>query len=237
MRRALLFFLGTMLGLAAETLLWNGPNLVSMEDGWHAPAFTRVVGVGVIVEGVAVALGAAVCLGRAIGPLSSAAMQGGTDSPIVVGGGPVLPVCGMLFLLAAFGTFGQALKTSQTLGVMDSMPGNFGPDLVADFRGQAWATWSLCILWLVGGAALGMTPLILKPQAWRLGWPMSGLGCAIAAAGLVLSGLGALVCFGNALAMEGASQDVSLVGQIGVLAGAVIAVMGSVVTVLGRSKT
>jgi hypothetical protein len=236
MRRALLFSLGIVLGLAAETILWNGPDLVLLQDGWHSPAFTRTVGVGVIVEGALFALGAALCFGRALGPLSSEATQGGTDLPAAVGGGPVLPVCGILFLLAAFGTLGQAQKKSQTLEVMDSMPGKWGSELVADYRSQVWANWTLCILWLVGGAALVMTPLILKPRAWRLGWPMSGVGCGIAAGGFLLSGLGAFVCFANGLAMEGASKDVSFVGLLGVLAGAIVAFVGSVVAVLGRSK-
>jgi hypothetical protein len=236
MKRAWLFSLGSVLGLAAETILWNGPDLVLLEDGWHWPAFTRMVGVGVIVEGALVALAAALCLGRALGPLSAEATPGGTDWAAAVGGGPVLPVCGILLLLAGFETFGQAQKVAHTLAVMESEPGNIGPEIVADYRSQVGANWTLCILWLVGGAALVMTPLILKPWAWRLGWPMSGVGCGIAAGGFLLSGLGAFVCFANGLAMEGASKDVSFVGLLGVLMGAIVAVMGSVVTVLGRSK-
>ncbi len=65
---------------------------------------------------------------------------------------------------------------------------------------------------------------------------MSGVGCGIAAGGFLLSGPGALVCFANALAMEGASADVCFVGLLGVLAGAIVAVMGDTVTVRGRSK-
>jgi hypothetical protein len=233
MRRVLFFFPGIVLGLAAETILWNGPDLVLLEDGWHSPAFTGMVGVGVIVEGVLVALAAAICFGRALGPLSSEATQGGTDLAASVGGGPVLPVCGTLWLLAGFVTFGQAQKVVHTLAVMESEPGNIGPEIVADYSGQVWANWTLCILWLVGGAALVMTPLILKPRAWRLGWPMSGVGCGIAGGGFLLSGLGAFVCFANGLAMEGASKDVSFVGLVGVLMGAIVAVVGSVVTVRG----
>jgi hypothetical protein len=232
----LLFCLGIVLGLAAEAILWSGPNLVSLEDGWHPPAFTRMVGIGVIVEGALFALGAALCVGRAAGPLSLERGQGGTDLPAAVGGGPVLPVCGILLLLAAYGTFGQAQKDWHTLQVMESEPAGWGPELVAAFRPQVWESWTLCILWLVGGAALVMTPLILKPRAWRLGWPMNGVGCGIAAGGFLLSGLGTLVCYANALAMEGASEDVSFVGLLGVLAGAIVAVVGSVVAVLGRSK-
>jgi hypothetical protein len=235
MGRAWLFSLGIVLGLAAETILWNGTELVLWEDGWHSPAFTRLVAVGVIVEGALLAFWAALCLGRALGPLSSEATPGGTDLPAAVGGGPVLPVCGILLLLAGLATFGQAQKVAQTLEVMESEPERLGTELVAAYRSQVWATWTLCMLWLVGGAALVLTPLILKPWVWRLGWPMNGVGCGIAASGFLLSGLGALVCFANGLAMEGASKDVSFVGLLGVLMGAIIAVTGSVITVRGRS--
>jgi hypothetical protein len=127
MRRVLLVCGGTFLGLAAGTILWNAPDLYLFTDSWHSAALTRMVGLGVIVEGVLTALGAALCLERAVVPLTPAPTQGDTaapgPAPATVGGGPVLPLCGVLFLLAAVGPFGQAHRDSEALEVMDSMPG------------------------------------------------------------------------------------------------------------------
>src|SRR5437588_525153 len=105
MRRGLLFSAGILLGLVAEAILWNGPNLYAYEDAWFSAEFARIGGrLGVIVQGVVAALGAALCLGRAFVPLTSAPAQSGTTvsgpAPATVGGGPVLPICGILFLLA-----------------------------------------------------------------------------------------------------------------------------------------
>jgi hypothetical protein len=116
MRRVLLFCGGTFLGLAAETILWTAPDLYLFTDSWHSAALTRMVGLGIIVEGVLTALGAALCLGRAAVPLTPAPTRGGTaapgPAPATAGGGPVLPLCGILFLLAAAGPFGQARRDS-----------------------------------------------------------------------------------------------------------------------------
>ena len=193
MRRALLLGVGIVLGLAAVTILWNGPGLYLLANGWHSAAFTRIVGVGVIVEGCLCALGAALCLGRAFVPLIAAPTPSGTAVPApaaaAVGGGPVLPVCGTLFLVAALGTFWQAQKSSHRLELIDSMPGEFqyGSELVDDFRRQAWTEWTLCILWLVVGGALVGTPLFLKPRFCHLGWRMNEVGCGIAIGGFLLS--------------------------------------------------
>jgi hypothetical protein len=240
MRRVLLFCVGIILGLAAETILWNGPDLYAYADSWHSAAFTRIVGVGVIVEGALSALGAALSLGRSIVPLHSAPTQSGTDlpgrAPAVGGGGPVLPICGMVFLLAAIGPFGQAWHDSEKLEVMDSMPGKWGADLVNDFRRHERTERTFGVLWLVVGGALLGTPLFLKPRLWQLAWRINGVGCAIAVVGFLLSGMGAFVCFASGLAGEGASKDLYYAGYLGVLAGAIVAVVGSIVAVFGKSK-
>jgi hypothetical protein len=221
---------GIVLGLAAETILWNGPDLYAFTDPWHSAAFTRIVGVGVIVEGALLALGAAVCLGRALRPLT--AVPGPT--PAAVGGGPVLPICGILLLLAAVGPFGQARGDSERLEVMDSMPGKWGAGLVEDYRRHERTERTFGALWLVVGGSLLGTPLFLKPGVWQLGWRINGVGCAIAVGGFLLSGLGACVCLANGLMLEGANKDFSLVGYLGVLAGAAAAIVGSV-AVLGKA--
>jgi hypothetical protein len=142
----------------------------------------------------------------------------------------------MLFLLAAVGPYGQASKDSHMLEVMDSMPGQFGGDLVDDFRRHKWTEWTFAVLWLVVGGALLATPLLLKPRVWQLGRRMSGVGCGIAVCGFLLSGMGGFVCVANAMAMEGASKDLCFAGYLGVLAGAIIAVVGSAIAAAGRSK-
>jgi hypothetical protein len=157
------------------------------------------------------------------------------SAPAAVGGGPVLPICGILFLLAAVGPFGQAREDSEKLEVMDSMPGKWGADLVDDFRRHERTARTFGVLWLVvGGAFLG-TPLFLKPRLWQLAWRINGVGCGIAIGGFLLSGMGAFVCVANGLAMEGASKDLYYAGYLGVLAGAMVAVVGSIVAVLGKS--
>jgi hypothetical protein len=65
---------------------------------------------------------------------------------------------------------------------------------------------------------------------------MNGVGCGIAAGGLLLSGMGAFVCFANGLLMEGAKAEFAYAGYLGVLAGAIVAVIGSIIAAAGRSK-
>jgi hypothetical protein len=148
----------------------------------------------------------------------------------------VLPLCGILFLLAAVGPFGQARFDSQMLEVMDSMPGQWGADLVDADRRHERTGWTFAVLWLAVGGALLATPLFLKQCVWQLGWRMNGVGCGIAAGGLLLSGMGAFVCFANGLLMEGAREEFAYAGYLGVLAGALVAVIGSIIAAAGRSK-
>jgi hypothetical protein len=241
MRRGLLFCSGILLGLTAEAILWNAPDLYAHEETWFSAAFTRIVGLGLIVEGAVAALGAALCLGRALIPLTSAPTQSGMvvsgPAPAAGGGGPVLPLCGILLLLAAVGPFGQASHDSEALEVMDSMPGKWGADLVDDFRRRERTERTFGVLWLVVGGALLGTPLFLKPHVWHLGWRMNGLGCGIALGGFLLSGVGAFVCLANGLAMEGASKDLACAGYLGVLAGAIVAIVGGIIAVLGKSRS
>jgi hypothetical protein len=239
MRRVCFGGAGIILELAAAVILWNGPDLYAFADSWHSAEFTRMVGAAIIVEGAVAALGAALCLGRAIIPLTPAPTQCGTAVPGAVsatGGGPVLPICGMLFLLAAVGPFGQARHDSEALEVMDSMPGQWGADLVDDYRRHERTAQTFGVVWLVVGGALLATPLFLKQRFWQLGWRMNAVGCGIAVGGFLLSGMGALVCVANGLAMEGASKELSFMGYLGILGGALLAVVGSIVAALGKLK-
>jgi hypothetical protein len=240
MRRVLLFGGGTLLGLAAGTILWNAPDQYLFTDSWHSAVLTRMVGLGIIVEGVLAALGAALCLGRALVPLTPPPTQSGTAAPgpgpAAAGGGPVLPLCGILFLLAAVGPFGLARRDSEALEVMDSMPGQWGADLVEDFRRHKQTEWAFGVLWLAVGGALLATPLFLQRRVWQLSRRMNGLGCGTVVAGFLLSGMGAFVLLANGLALEGANKDLGFAGNIGLLAGAIIAVVGSIIAAAGRSK-
>jgi hypothetical protein len=142
----------------------------------------------------------------------------------------------VLFLLAAAGPLGQARRDSEALEVMESMPGQWGADLVDDYRRHERTGWAFGVLWLAVGGALLATPLFVRRHVWQLGWSMNGVGCGIAVGSFLLSSMGAFVCYANGLAMEGASKDLSFVGYLGVLAGAIIAVVGSITAAAGRSK-
>jgi hypothetical protein len=148
----------------------------------------------------------------------------------------VLPLCGILFLLAAEGPFEKARFDAEGLQVYDSMPGQWNPDLVNANRRQERTERTFGVLWLAVGGALLATPLFLRRRVWQLGWRMNGAGCGIAVSGFLLSGLGALVCLANGLAMEGAREGVAQVGYLGVLAGAIVAVVGGHVALLGKAK-
>jgi hypothetical protein len=219
MRSAFLFCSGILFALVAIAILSHGPNLYSHEDSWLAAAFTRVVGLGLVVQGAAVGLAAAVGLGRAFA----------RDS---VGGGPVLPICGLLFLFAAPGPLGQAQHDRETLEVMESMPGSYSDEIVDDVRRSAQTELTFGALWLVVGAALLGTPFFLKASVWQLSRRLNLGGCGIAIAGFMISALGILVWFGNAMAMEGARAEVSLAGHLGVLAGSIVVVVGSISAVV-----
>ena len=244
MRRVLLFCSGILLAVLAEAILGNSHALYGLDEAWFSPEFTRIVGLAVIVQGVVAALGAGLCLGRAFRPLTSAPTPSEATlsgpAPANLGGGPVLPICGILFLLATVQPYSIAQQESSTVEVMASLPpgnGGYSDEIVDYHRRRIRTAQTFAVLWLVVGGALLGTPLFLKPRIWHMGWPMNGAGCGIALGGFLLSGMGVLVWFANGLAMEGAKKEVSLVGNLGVLAGGIVAVVGSILAVGGKSKT
>ena len=101
MRRPLLLCGGLLLGVVAGVILWNSPLWYTNEEDKVPAAVTQAGGVALIVQGAVVALAAALCLGRALVPLTLPPAVA-RPAPPAVGGGPVLPLCGLLFLLAAF---------------------------------------------------------------------------------------------------------------------------------------
>jgi hypothetical protein len=227
MRQSLLLLGGVLLGLSAEAILCNGPALYGLQDAWFSLAFTRVVGLGLIAQGAVVAFGAALCLGRALA---------GTAEAPAGGGGPVLPIFGTLFLLAALGPFQQAQREAHRLEVMKSVPDGYSPDLLADFRRSERDGWTFALLWLVAGCAFLGTPLFLNPRVWRMTRGVSRAGCGIAIAGLLLSGFSVFVWFANGLTMEAASKEVSFLAHLGVLAGTLVAVTGSILAATCRAR-
>jgi hypothetical protein len=243
MRRVLLFCSGILLAVLAEAILGISHDLYARDDTWLSPEFTRIVGVAAIVQGVVAALGAGLCLGRAFGPLTSAPIQSGTavsgPAPAALGGGPVLPICGILFLLATVGPYLIGQSESHMVELMASLPpdGNYSSEVVDYHRQRARTAQTFAVLWLVVGGALLATPLFLKSRIWHMGWRINGAGCGIALGGFLLSGMGVLVWFANGLAMEGARMEPSLVGHLGVLAGAIVAVVGSIIAASGSSRT
>lgn len=234
MRRFLLGCAGFVLGLAAYPILWNGPDLYLYEDS-QPLVFTRMVGLGILVEGVLAALGAALCLGRAIVPLTSA----------TAGGGPVLPLSGLLFLLAAAGPFEQARKDAEGVEAVASKPELFGgergaAELLAQTRRHERTARAFCVLWLVAGVALLGTSLYLRPRVWKLSWPLNGVGCGVTLGGFMLSGLSGFVYVAegalSALGGKGAHKDTIHAACLGMLAGAFVAVVGSILAVRGKTK-
>jgi hypothetical protein len=197
MKRGLLFCGGMVLGLVAEIILWGSPDLYGQQDTWLPEEFTRTAVLGLIVQGAVAAFGAALCLGHALGPLTSAQARDGItvlgSAPLAAGGGPVLLICGFLFLLAASGPFQQARDDSEKLEVMDSMHGYWGKDLVADFRRAERTERTFGIGWLVVGGGLLGVPLMLRPSAWQVSRRINRAGCGTAVAGLLLSATGFLV--------------------------------------------
>jgi hypothetical protein len=143
-------------------------------------------------------------------------------------GGPVLPICGILFLLAALGPLAQAHDDREKLEVMESLPEHFSSELVAAFRQSRRTEWVFGVIYLTVGGALLASPAYLKRSVWQIRRSINGTGCVIAVGGLLLSGLGILVCFVNGLMMEGAKKDVGFAGHLGVLAGAVFTMAGSI---------
>src|SRR5262249_61905925 len=107
MKRVLLICCGLSFALVAEIILWNGPHWYTNEEDKVPTILTQIAGVALAVQGAIVALVAALCLARALVPVTFSPAASGS-SPAALGGGPVLPLCGLLFLVAGVGAPGAA---------------------------------------------------------------------------------------------------------------------------------
>jgi hypothetical protein len=250
MSRALLFCCGLLLTLVAGIILGFSAFWYTLEEAHVSETLTRIAGVALIVEGALAAFGAAWCFGRAVSPLTYAPAVSGS-APAAVGGGPVLPICGLLFLLAAFGPLERSQRASRDYEATkerefrQTMVGVYHDWDVTRSRQLIPIGRTFGVLWLVIGGALLATPLVLKPRVWQLRRRLNGVGRMIAAGGLLLSVMGILAWLVNELANglgaigggRGAhSHDLSVVGYLGLIAGALVAVAGSIIAAAGRSE-
>jgi len=234
MRRVALFCCGLFPGLVAVIILWTSPTWYTSEDPVTTP-FARGVGLAIIVQGVVAALAAALCIGRALVPLTLSSAVPGSE-PAAAGGGPVLPICGLLLLLAAYGPLERSQRASNEYKSAQSLPGQIQEGYVELCRQLIPVGRAFAVLWFAVGGALLATPLFLKPRVWQLRRQLNRTGCKIAIGGLLLSGLGGLVWFGGALmgavamiggGRVGGGNEFSKVGLVGILAGGIVAVAGS----------
>src|SRR5439155_3187139 len=129
MRRNLLFCRGLAFGLVAEVILWNSPLWYINDDDPVPIALTQIAGVALSVQGAVVALAAALCLGRALVPLTRPPAGRGS-ARAAVGGGPVLPLCGLLFVVAGIGPLGESRRAAKDYELDQSRP--------AQARSQEW---------------------------------------------------------------------------------------------------
>jgi hypothetical protein len=237
MKRVLLFCGGLLLALVAETILWHSADLFTFEDGW-LKELTWIADLGLIAQGAVAAAGAALCFARAFVPINPAAQnRANLPGPVVaaVWQRPLLPICGILFLLAAVRAFYAANNDFDTLHVMESF-GGYGASLIEDWRLHGWAALAFCIGYSILGGALLVAPMLLRSRGWQLGQRINGVGCGMALGGLLLSGMSVFVWFANGLAMEGRSEGLSAVCCFGILGGTALAVVGSIVAVFGRKS-
>ena len=235
MRRGLLFCGGIILGWVAESILTSGPDLFADGKRWFSADYERFISLSLILQGAVAALGAALWLGRALIPLASVPAWSGTTvsgpKSATIGGGHVLPICGILFLYAAIVLFVGARVSAEQLEVMDSMSSQSGSGLVNYYCSRERTGWTFGVLWLIVGGMLLGTPLFMKPWVWKMGWPINRAGGGVAIGGLLLSGMALFVWRVNGTFLRGAYEFFSLIGLLGVLAGTSVTVFGSVMAV------
>jgi hypothetical protein len=244
MKRILLICYAVFFALVAEVILWNGPRWYTNEKDKVPSTLTQIAGLALVVQGAIVALAAALCLGRALVPLTLSPEVSGS-APVAVGGGPVLPLCGLLFLLAGVGPLQESRRAAKDYEYAQSKPGQFQDWAVELDRRLVPVGRTFAVLWFGIGGVLLAKPLFLKPRVCQLRRRLNRVGRKYAVGGLLLSVSGILALLagtlGNAIAGIGRggnpSHELSVVGYLGFIAGAIVAVPGSIAAVARKSET
>jgi hypothetical protein len=239
MRRFALVSCGLFLALSACILLWNGPLWYTNEESPIPATFTRVVGISLIVLGALAAFWSAVCLGRALAPLRCA-----SDGSPVGGGGPVLPLCGMLLVLSAIGPLRESRRAAADYEFAQAHPEQIQDWYVELSHRLIGVGRTLAVVGFAAGAIFIATPLFVKPRVWQLRRRLNRRGRKIATAGFLIASVGILIWLGGALlgAMGSlgrgghSSGAPSYVGFSGIIAGTVIVLFGTGVAVMDKSE-
>jgi hypothetical protein len=162
----------------------------------------------------------------------------------VAGGGPVLPLCGLIFLLAAVGPFQESRRASADYAFAQTKPGMFQDWAVELDRQLVPVGRTFSVLWCGIGGALLATPLFLTSRVWQVRRRLNRFGRNYAIGGLLLSAVGALVwllgALANAVGSIGGGRDsshsLSAVGYLGIIAGAIVALGGSIVAAIVKPE-
>jgi hypothetical protein len=231
---------GLLLMVAGSILLWNAPLWYTNQEYPIPPAYTQATGIALIILGALAAFWSAVCLGRAMIPLRIA-----PDGTITGGGGPVLPLCGMILAFSGIGPLRYSDYGTREYAIAEAHPGQF----------QDWAVelshrWiglgrNFAVLEFVLGGLLLAAPLITTPRIWQLRRRLNVRGRKIAIAGFLIAVLGILLWFASALIgaigalAHGApaSHEPSYVAFAVIIAGTGVALVGTLIALVGKSET
>lgn len=221
MKRILLFCAGAGLAVAAVPLLWLGPDRYQYEEFWFELHSSRFMALGLMALGAGAAAGAAFGLGYSLQPPSD---QTGRRwaRPGVIGA--------VLFLLAAMGPFGSAQRGWENVEVFATLPpGQVSPQLVRAVLGNAYLALAFGSLYVATAVAS-----VVAPRYWPMDWRINWTGIAIVCAGLLQCALGILAWVGNALTMEAARAEVSVMCNLVILGGVLTAAAGAILAVVGH---
>src|SRR5262249_48224080 len=174
-----------------EVILWNGPHWYTNEEDKVPTILTQIAGAALAVQGAIVALVAALCLARALVPLTFSPAASGS-APAALCGGPVLPLCRLLFLVAGMGPRERSRRAARDYEFSQSRPGQFQDWAVELDRRLVPVGRTFAVLWFGIGGALVATPLFLKPRVWQLRRRLNRAGRKHAIGALLLSAAGIL---------------------------------------------
>jgi len=240
MRRFALVSCGLFLALSACVLLWNAPLWYTNEEYPIPPAYTQATGIALIILGALAAFWSAVCLGRAIIPLRIA-----PNGAITGGGGPVLPLCGMILALSGIGPLRYSDYGAREYAVAEAHPGQF-----QDWSVELNHRWigvgrNFAVMEFALGGLMLATPFVTTPRIWQLRRQLNVRGRKIVIAGFLIAASGILLWF--AVALIGAvgalghgapaSREPSYVAFAVIIIGTGVALVGTLIVLVGKSET